>query len=53
MWAELDFYELWERGAQLEEKMCADDATSCQIAAYEAELDVIRMQIEDIRQGEG
>jgi len=59
MWVALDLDELWEREAQLEEKICAEDATSDYIAAYEAEeeldvlLDVIRMQIDDICQGEG
>lgn len=59
MWVALDLDELWEREAQLEEKVCAEDATSDYIAASEVEAeldvlrDVIRMQIDDIRQGEG
>ena len=59
MWVELGLDELWELEAQLEEKVCAEDATSDYIAAYEAEAeldvlrDVIRMQIENSRQREG
>ena len=56
--APLNLDELWELEAQLEEKIGAEGATSDYIAAYEAEAelemlrDVIRMQIEEVRQTE-
>ncbi len=58
MWIALDIDELWEREAQLEENICAQDETTDYIAAYQAEAeleilrDVISMQIEEIRQKE-
>ncbi|MBD1194319.1 hypothetical protein [Vulcanococcus sp. Clear-D1] len=58
MWIALALDELWKREAQLEGKISDEDAIRDYIATHQAEaeldvlLDVILMQIEDIRQGE-